>query len=98
MTIVDADRPYTEPFPCSACGKVVDGVLVPTVHEVKTYHLDLDRNGEVDVSPVVFERLRTLRGLPFRTIPQEDRPRPQVVVIGGPVAHPKTLVQDPKGV
>jgi hypothetical protein len=47
-------RPYAEPIGCPVCNRF---------HEVKTYHLNLDGNGDVIVSETVYENLRKGGGL-----------------------------------
>jgi len=47
----DLRRRYQVPFDCVLCGKA---------HDHKTYHLNLDTDGNVIVSPKVFERLREI--------------------------------------
>jgi hypothetical protein len=81
-------RRYTVPFACPACG---------TLHERKTYHLELDSNGEVVVSREIHERLRELRALPLVTVGPELNPQPITIQIGGPIQRFQVFEHVPKG-
>lgn len=70
--VVGTRRRYTVPVLCPKCG---------TTHTHKTYHLDLDGEGAVIVSPTIFERLREV-GLPGLRLENEVlRPPNQSVSI-----------------
>jgi hypothetical protein len=56
FTIVEGDRPYPVPYPCSApefggCG---------STHLFKTHHLNLDAMGAVIIGDVLYQRIRHL--------------------------------------
>lgn len=77
-------RRYRVPYLCPACG---------TVHQRKTYHLAIDGEGAVIVSPKVFERLRE-SGLPGLQVSNEVRNPPTIrLEIGNEVK-----VFEPQGV
>jgi hypothetical protein len=75
-------RKYRVPLTCSTCG---------SVHIRKTYHLHLDAEGCVIVSPVVFERLREC-GLPSLEILNEvENPPPMTLQIDVPLSFQKSV-------
>lgn len=75
-------RKYRVPLTCSTCG---------IVHVRKTYHLHLDAEGTVIVSPGVFERLREA-GLPSLEIMGEvENPPPMTLQIDVPLSFQKAV-------
>ena len=50
-----------------------------TVHERKTYHLNLDDTGAVIVSPVVFERLKEIGLAGLEIVNEVAKPPPLIV-------------------
>jgi len=49
FTVSNPLKPYRQPYPCPQCG---------VTHLVKTYHFNLDSNGDVTVSEEVYQYLR----------------------------------------
>jgi hypothetical protein len=76
LTVEVPNRRYTAPMACSSCN---------AFHERKTYHLDLDGEGAVIVSPEVWGQLQKVPGLELR--------------FSNPVAKPpsRTLALNAKG-
>lgn len=70
LYLVKHYRRYKYPMACPTCH---------TIHERKTYHLNLDEAGSVIVSPVVFERLKEI-GLAGLEIENEVLNPPPLVV------------------
>jgi hypothetical protein len=51
LTIVDATRPYKQPYECPTCH---------ATHRFKSYHVPVDDQGAAIVSPEVLERIKRL--------------------------------------
>lgn len=81
LTVPDFDRPLVEPHHCPLCADV---------HAVKTYHLALDADGAVIVSPPVWERLRRLQT--SLRVANEVR-RPPRLVVGTPDRDRRPIVR-----
>lgn len=74
----DVTRPYRVPVTCPVCSAAHGA---PVQHHVKTYHLDLDSEGDVIVSETVFARLKTMPGL-AGLFPKNEVAKPPDLVIG----------------
>jgi hypothetical protein len=60
-------RPYTRPHFCATCNEL---------HHSKTYHLDLNHNGDVIVSETVFERLKEIGMADLTLVAEVPNPPP----------------------
>jgi hypothetical protein len=77
FTLVDASRPYRDPFFCMACGG--------KTHTFKTYHIRLDESGAAIVSQEIAERLKRLPVQPFTVANEVVAPPPQTLRPGAPL-------------
>ena len=69
-----AHRPYKVPYTCPTCR---------TIHQVKTYHLNLDAQGDTIVSVEIYDRLKEvdLAGMTFEN--EVANPPPITLNLGG---------------
>lgn len=96
MVVLAHSRRYTIPLACPVCN---------TMHEYKTYHINVDSVGDAVVSGVVLERLRELEDNGgWKILGVEQNPEPMVLDLGGGaeqfdvVFQPTEVVsQDPQG-
>jgi len=77
FTVVENDRPYSQPLQCAApefggCG---------SVHTFKTHHLNVDDTGSVIVGDKLFEKIRELLAANDFVIANEVK-RPPTLGIG----------------
>lgn len=77
FTLIHFGRPLEVPYLCSG--------VCNAWHHHKTYHLDLDQNGERVVSETVLERLTEADIAPLQVIGREADPPP--LLVGGPAVH-----------
>lgn len=77
FTLRHDGRPMPVPHLCPVCH---------SAHLVKTYHLDLDANGERVVSETVLDRLTEADIAPLKVVGTEPDPEP-LIVNGKPTAY-----------
>lgn len=70
VLVPDLSRSLRKPYQCPTCN---------TVHACKTYHLNLDSDGTVIVSPEIWERLKRIQNHDFSLENEVRKPPPQVV-------------------
>lgn len=70
VLVPDLSRSLRRPYQCPTCN---------TVHTCKTYHLNLDSDGTVIVSPEIWERLKGIQDHDFSLENEVPNPPPQVV-------------------
>lgn len=78
FTVEDVLRPYRTPYTCPVCSVAHNA---PVTHSHKTYHLDLDSEGDIIVSETVFAHLKTLPGL-AGLLPKNEVQKPPDLVVG----------------
>lgn len=105
FTLVDASRPYREPYFCVACAGTEGAVdrhiggrlLRGKVHRFKTYHINLDETGAAIVSQEIVDRLKRLPVQPFAIANEVKRPPAQRLALDGTVTVPRVVVSPQLG-